>query len=68
MNEKNTQRIMQFTALFPDFEIVSQLATKLKESNYNKFLSLKEEQAGFAFSRMDSLVNEVIQKINMVKA
>ncbi|MBA4299695.1 Predicted nuclease of restriction endonuclease-like (RecB) superfamily, DUF1016 family [Algoriphagus alkaliphilus] len=41
--ERNIRRMMQFAELFPDFQIVSQAATKLSWSHFIELLSLKEE-------------------------
>lgn len=41
--ERNIRRMMQFAELFPDFQIVSQAATKLSWSHFMELLSLKEE-------------------------
>lgn len=41
--ERNLRRMMQFAALFPDFQMVSQAATKLSWSHFIELLSLKEE-------------------------
>lgn len=41
--ERNIRRMMQFAQLFPDFQIVSQAATKLSWSHFIELLSLKEE-------------------------
>ncbi len=41
--ERNIRRMMQFSELFPDLEIVSQAATKLSWSHFIELLSLKEE-------------------------
>jgi predicted nuclease of restriction endonuclease-like (RecB) superfamily len=40
--ERNIRRMIQFTVLFPDFQIVSQAATKLSWSHFIELLSLKE--------------------------
>ena len=39
---RNIHRMMQFAQLFPDFQIVSQLATKLSWSHFIEVLPLKE--------------------------
>ena len=41
--ERNIRRMMQFAELFPDFQFVSQAATKLSWSHFIELLSLKEE-------------------------
>ncbi len=41
--ERNIRRMMQFAELFPDFQIVSQAATKLSWSHFIELLSLKEK-------------------------
>jgi predicted nuclease of restriction endonuclease-like (RecB) superfamily len=41
--ERNIRRMMQFSSLFPDFQIVSQAATQLSWSHFIELLSLKEE-------------------------
>ena len=41
--ERNLRRMMQFAEIFPDFQIVSQAATKLSWSHFIELLSLKEE-------------------------
>lgn len=41
--ERNIRRMIQFAELFPDFQIVSQAATKLSWSHFIELLSLKEE-------------------------
>jgi predicted nuclease of restriction endonuclease-like (RecB) superfamily len=41
--ERNIRRMMQFAELFPDFQIVSQAATKFSWSHFIELLSLKEE-------------------------
>jgi|SRR5690625_158399 len=41
--ERNIRRMMQFAELFPDFQIVSQAATKLSWSHFVEIISLKEE-------------------------
>lgn len=41
--ERNIRRMMQFAALFPDFQIVSQAATKLSWSHFIELLSQKEQ-------------------------
>jgi predicted nuclease of restriction endonuclease-like (RecB) superfamily len=41
--ERNIRRMMQFAELFPDFQIVSQAATKLSWSHFIELLSLKDE-------------------------
>ncbi len=41
--ERNIRRMMQFAELFPNFQIVSQAATKLSWSHFIELLSLKEE-------------------------
>lgn len=41
--ERNLRRMMQFADLFPDFQIVSQAATKLSWSHFMELLSLNEE-------------------------
>ncbi|SOE21229.1 Predicted nuclease of restriction endonuclease-like (RecB) superfamily, DUF1016 family [Spirosomataceae bacterium TFI 002] len=41
--ERNIRRMMQFAELFPDFQIVSQAATKLSWSHFIELLVLKEE-------------------------
>jgi len=40
--ERNIRRMLQFAQLFPDFEIVSQAATKLSWSHFIELISLKE--------------------------
>jgi predicted nuclease of restriction endonuclease-like (RecB) superfamily len=41
--ERNIRRMMQFADLLPDFQIVSQAATKLSWSHFIELLSVKEE-------------------------
>lgn len=41
--ERNIRRMIQFTVLFPDFEIVSQAATLLSWSHFIELLPLKEQ-------------------------
>jgi len=41
--ERNIRRMTQFASLFPDFEIVSQVATKLSWSHFIELLPIKEE-------------------------
>lgn len=41
--ERNIRRMMKFAKLFPDFNIVSQTATKLSWSHFIELLSLKDE-------------------------
>lgn len=41
--ERNIRRMMQFAELFPNVEIVSQVATKLSWSHFLELLSMKEE-------------------------
>jgi hypothetical protein len=41
--ERNIRRMTQFASLFPDFEIVSQVATKLSWSHFIELLPIKED-------------------------
>ncbi|KEO71748.1 PDDEXK nuclease domain-containing protein [Anditalea andensis] len=41
--ERNIRRMMQFAELFPDFKIVSQVATQLSWSHFLELLSVKKE-------------------------
>jgi hypothetical protein len=40
--ERNIRRMMQFAELFPDFQIVSQLATKLSWSHFIELMGVKD--------------------------
>jgi predicted nuclease of restriction endonuclease-like (RecB) superfamily len=40
--ERNIRRMMQFTELFPDFQIVSELATQLSWSHFIELFSIKD--------------------------
>lgn len=40
--ERNIRRMMQFTELFPDFQIVSELATQLTWSHFIELFAIKK--------------------------
>jgi len=50
--ERNIRRMMQFAALFPDFKIVSELATQLSWSHFIELLPLKDSLQREFYTRM----------------
>ena len=49
--ERNLRRMIQFSELFPDFEIVSPLATQLSWSHFVEILPLKAEEARLYYAK-----------------
>ncbi|GHV25105.1 hypothetical protein FACS189465_2850 [Clostridia bacterium] len=58
---RNLRRMMQFAEQFTDFEIVSQLATRLSWSHFVEILPLKLMEAKMFYA------NEVVQKTRKKK-
>jgi len=50
--QRNLRRMMQFSIVFPDFQIVSQAATQLSWSHFIELLPLKKEEARLYYAKM----------------